>query len=148
MASRDSNLQIVALPVSNTGVIGEYDVSEVTSLRIVTEDAGAGNYITLRGKIKGQASFVNINKFTGNVNAVEFVKSYDILQIECTNYSTTSSFVKLSVSGFYYIVGDEIDDSTTDIDTTWSSQKITDTIVSLGDTYVRSTRFATISSGT
>lgn len=148
MSTIDSNLQVSALRLTGTGVIGVYDVEAITSLRIVVEDAGASNIITLKGKIKGQENFTLISTITGPHNGVEYIHSYDILQVECDIFDAVASVIKVSISGFNFIIGAEINDGSVDTDSTWSSFKISSTIVGLGDTYVRSTRFETISSGT
>lgn len=148
MASRDSNLQLVSFPITSTGVIGTYDVDTITSMRVVVEDANIGNTILVKGKIKGQNSYILIETISGNYNDVIHLTAYDILELSCTVYSSSNVNVKLNVSGFNYISGATIDDGTTAVDSTWSSDKISNTITALGDTYVRSTRFETISSGT
>lgn len=147
MSSGDTHLKLSGLYISGLGVIGIYEVQDITTLRIAVELAGLSNEISFTGKIKGQSNFQPIATITGNTNAAVSVYSYDILKIECTNFDAVSK-VKLSVSGFSFIVGAEINDGSVDTDSTWSSSKITDTLVGLGDRDVRVTRFATVSSGT
>ena len=148
MSNRETHLKLSGLDISGLGVIGIYEVDSLTILRIVVELAGSSNELVFKGKIKGQKDFQPITTVTGNGNTTVPIHSYDLLSIECTTFQAENSIVRLSVSGFSFVVGAEINDGSVDLDSTWSSSKITDTLVGLGDRDVRVTRFATISSGT
>lgn len=148
MVNRGSHLKVSALKISTTGLVGSYIIDNITKLRVVVENSGPLTEFVFKGKIKGQSNYDTILTTTGNVNTLISVNFYDNLYVECSNVDLIGDDVSLSFAGFDFIVGAEISDSVVDLEATWSSKKISDTLVGLGDRDVRVTRFETISSGT
>ena len=135
--------------ITTTGTIGEdsYDVSGETKIRVVVENAAGGNSISVVAKINLQTSFVQIGVLSGTGNFTVDVGTYDTIRFVCNTYSPAGD-VTIVASSFDDVGGAAIDDNAIDTLTTWSSDKIYNTLTALGDNYVRNTRFATISSGT
>lgn len=135
--------------ITTIGTIGEdsYDVSGETKIRVVIENAAGGNSISVVAKINLQTSFVQIGVLSGTGNFTVDVGTYDTIRFVCNTYSPAGD-VTIVASSFDDTSGAQIDDNSIDTLTTWSSDKINNTLTALGDNYVRNTRFATISSGT
>lgn len=106
----DIKTRIVAT-ITAAGVVGEnsYEVSDEGKLRVVTEQCGAGNALVVRGRIKGQANFVNLKTLTGLVNESVNIATYDEIQIVCTVFSPQVSTVKVIASSFNEAGGSTID---------------------------------------
>lgn len=153
MSTLNSNLQLNSLRINGVGVIGEFELDGVTTVRVVLENANVNNVMVFRGRIVGQTGYTTLETFVGSFNNLVFTDTYDYLQIECTTFGSPGSAV-LSAAGFtpqlsvVDVVNQLINDSTVSTFTTWSSSKINQSINDLGDRYVRTTRFETISSGT
>ena len=86
--------------ITSAGIVnGEYDIANLSLVRVVVENANGSNEITFRAKIDGQSTFTTLKTSTGNVNETFSIQAYDKLQVEVTNFDATPSF-KLIVSGF------------------------------------------------
>lgn len=88
--------QVITAPI----VLPTAYISDEGKLRIVIEQAGAGNTVLVRGRIIGQADWDLIATIIGTIKQVVSVATYDELQIECTVYDTTTNLVKVIVSSF------------------------------------------------
>jgi hypothetical protein len=88
---------------------GVYDISDESKIRVVTEECGAGNTIVVRGRIKGQANFVNLKTITGQANETVTVSTYDEVEIECTVYQPLAQFIRVLASSFNEAGGSAIE---------------------------------------
>lgn len=106
----DIKTRIVATIIS-TGAVGDesYEVSDEGKLRVVTEQCSAGNVLIVRGRIKGQANFVNLKTLTGLVNESVNISTYDEIQIVCTVFDPQVNVVKVIASSFNEAGGSAID---------------------------------------
>lgn len=92
------NQRVTAIGMlSDTGI---YDIADESKVRIVVENAGGGNTVVVRGRIKGQVLFTNIKTLSGSDNQVVNVFTYDEIQIECTVFTSLSDYVKVIASSF------------------------------------------------
>jgi hypothetical protein len=136
-------------PFDGVGVIGQsyYNVGTKNKLRIVIQEVEPTNVVLVKGRINLQTTYDTVDTLTGSGTFTTDVSTYDYIRFECVSYSSQGRAVLIS-SSYVDITGALVDDSGTDGLTTWSSKKIIEMMTSLGDKYVRSTRFATISEGT
>lgn len=143
-----NKLGLVDYIVTSTGTVFQSNISGNASARIVISNAAAGNTLTIAGRITGQESFETIYTLTGNQSKLLNFSSYDLIKITCTVFSSSVAPAKvvINLSGFETQI--IIDDNTTTTTETWSSTKIRNELNVIGDIYVRSTRFITISAGT
>jgi hypothetical protein len=154
MSVNSPSFRLTALRITSAGVIGDFDVEDVSSVRTAVENAGAGNTIIFRGKLKGQTNFITIQTVTGSFCEVVELDTYDILQIECTVYDSLSTHISISSAGYtpelriIDVIDQVINDNVTAINSTWSSDKISTILTEFGDKNVRTSRFELISSGT
>lgn len=72
---------------------GGFEIGNLEKARVVIENAGGGNEVVLRVKIKGQSSYTTLTTLTGNTNVLVDIRTYDLLQIECTTHSGTPKFI-------------------------------------------------------
>jgi hypothetical protein len=85
-------------------IIVTSSVSEEDKVRIVVSNASGGNVITVKGKLNNQDDFDLLQTITGNAKVVVTVTTYDIIEIECTSYGSSSDHVKV-VAGSFKIAG-------------------------------------------
>jgi hypothetical protein len=106
----DLKTRIVAT-ITSTGAVGDdsYEVSDEGKLRVVTEQCSAGNVLVVRGRIKGQANFVNLKTLTGLVNDSVNISTYDEIQIVCTVFDPQVNVIKVIASSFNEAGGSAID---------------------------------------
>ena len=81
-------------------LIAELDATADDILRISIEQATGANTIVIRGKIKGQNNWDTLKTIVGNVNTTLIIDTYDLLQVECTSFGSTSNVVILAIRGF------------------------------------------------
>lgn len=86
--------------ISSAENLGIYDVSDEGKVRFVIEGASAGNEVVVRGRIKGAASFETLKQLVGSANEVINVFTYEELEVECTNFASSSSIIKILASSF------------------------------------------------
>lgn len=110
--------------ISSAENLGIYDVSDEGKVRFVIEGASAGNEVVVRGRIKGAASFETLKQLVGSANEVINVFTYEELEVECTNFSSSSGIIKILASSFNDAGGSAIEsigvptgDTLTDIET-------------------------------
>jgi len=145
-----SKVGLVDFRVAGTGVFYEASCAGNFTARLVIAFAAGGNTIVARGKITGQNNWELIETVNGSTSIAFSLNTYDHVQLECTSFGSTETpaYIEVNFSGFSEPFGATIDDSDISLTETWSSSKISSAILGLGDIYVRSTRFASISSGT
>jgi len=105
-------------------VLGIFDVTDESKIRIVVEGAGSGNVFEIRARIQNQTNFVVLKTITGNANETVNVFTYEEVQVECVTFQATGSEVKIVASSFSDAGGSAIDsigvpsgDDLTDIET-------------------------------
>jgi hypothetical protein len=86
--------------ITQTTLFTDLDISDESKVRIVVENAQAGNTVVVRAKLNGQSNYTNIKTLTGNANEVVNVFTYDLIQIECTTFLSSSNFVKIVAGSF------------------------------------------------
>lgn len=89
--------------IQTTGIVnGDYNISSLSKIRVVTENAGAGNTFTIKARINGESGFNSpaIATIVGDANTLVTVESYDEIRIECTVYDSTSNHIKLLSTGY------------------------------------------------
>jgi hypothetical protein len=79
---------------------GSFDISDESKVRIVIEGANAGNTIIARGRIRGQANYVNLKTILGSSNDIINVSTYDEIELECTVYDPTATSIKVIAGSF------------------------------------------------
>lgn len=89
--------------VRSTGFVnGVYNISSLSKIRIVTEEAGAGNTFVVKARINGESGFnTTLGTVVGDADKLFTVSSFDQIQIECTVFDSTTSRVKLLSTGFF-----------------------------------------------
>jgi hypothetical protein len=110
--------------ITSPQILGIFDVTDESKIRIVVEGAGSGNTFEVKARIQNQTSFVLLKTITGNANETVNVFTYEEVQIECTSFSAVSDEVKIVASSFSDAGGSAIDsigvpsgDDLTDIET-------------------------------
>jgi len=136
--------------IVQAGVIENLHTGGNATARITVTGATLVNVIVISGKISGQLNYESIVSIIGNDSVAFSMATYDFIKIECTNFASIQmpAHIIVNLSGFEHTFGAEINDSQISLNETWSSDKINALILTVGDVYVRSTRFETISSGT
>lgn len=88
--------------IRNTGIIIKVaDISSLSKIRFVTENAGPTNAFTIKSRINGESDFnTSLATIIGDADRLVTVESYDEIQIECTVYDSTSNHVKLLGTGY------------------------------------------------
>ena len=89
--------------------LGIYDVSDEGKVRFVIEQASSGNQVVVRGRIKGASSFTTLKTLTGSVSEVINVFTYEEMEVECTNFESSSNIVKILASSFNEAGGSAIE---------------------------------------
>lgn len=87
--------------ITQTGVVGIYDVAGLDRVRFATEGAGAGSIITLKARLEGQANFTLLATLTGETNEIVKVFTYDELQVEIVAFNAPAIAFKLLATGYY-----------------------------------------------
>lgn len=90
------NIDLKASGVAMTNVV----VSDEDRLRVVITNAASNNVIVIKGKIQGQDDYDVIKTITGNAKETLNVNVYDLVEIECTTYSSLSNHVRVVASSF------------------------------------------------
>ncbi len=110
--------------ITSPQVLGIFDVTDESKIRIVVEGAGSGNVFEVRARIQNQTNFVVLKTITGNANETVNVFTYEEVQVECVTFQATGSEVKIVASSFSDAGGSAIDsigvpsgDDLTDIET-------------------------------
>ena len=102
-------MRVNQLLTSAGKINGDYDISDESKIRIVIEECGAGNVVVVRGRIKGQANFVNLKTLTGQANDTVTVSTYDEVEIECTVFQPLASHIRVLASSFNEAGGSAIE---------------------------------------
>jgi hypothetical protein len=90
--------------------LGVFDINDEDKIRIVVENAGAGNTIVVKARIIGQSSFVTLKTITGTANETVNVSTYEEIKVECTVFDALSSVgVKLLAASFKEAGGSAIE---------------------------------------
>jgi len=86
--------------VQQTGVVqgATFEVSGIDKIRFVVENAGLTNAFEVKVKIKGQSSFTTLTTLLGNSDKLLDIRTYDLMQINCTVLDGT--IIKLLGTGF------------------------------------------------
>lgn len=95
--------------INSPQLFGIYDIADESKIRVVVENAAAGNTVLVKARIKGQAEFEVIKELTGSISQVVNVFTYDEIQIECSSYASSSDFIKILASSFSQAGGSAID---------------------------------------
>lgn len=104
------------------GEITTLDTDGQDYVRIVVEEAGPANSITVSGRLKDQKQFVFFEEIIGEANIKIKVSTYEEVKLECTNFDSISSTIKVIASSFKQASGSAIQldvpagDSITDIE--------------------------------
>lgn len=110
MKSYDDIKLNIIVPVSSTGVVGIYHISDEGKLRLVVENADALNTVVVSAKIVGQTEYTTLKTLTGSVNSLINIASYDHIKIECTVYqSLDSNPIKVVAASFTNAGGSAIE---------------------------------------
>lgn len=89
--------------VKSTGFVnGVYDISSLSKIRVVTEEAGASNTFVIKARIIGESGFnTTLGSIVGDADRLFTVSSYDQIRIDCTVFDSTTNRVKLLSTGFF-----------------------------------------------
>jgi hypothetical protein len=104
-----SNVMAINETIIGVKTFSNLDVGDESKIRIVIENAQAGNTVVVRGKLSGQSNYVNLKTLTGNVNENINVFTYDLIEIECTAFVSLSNFVKIIARSFSQAGGSAIE---------------------------------------
>lgn len=87
--------------VTETGSLGIGVVKDEGTVRFVITGAGASNQVLVRGRIVNQPTWDNLATFTGNVNELVQVFTYDQLEVICTVFDADNGYdFRLVASSF------------------------------------------------
>jgi hypothetical protein len=86
--------------IKNAGSLGEFDIDTDNSVRFYVKDAGAGNTITVSGRLAESSDFSIIDTVVGNGYKDIDVSNWDFLKIDITVYQTNEDFIEVTASGF------------------------------------------------
>ena len=89
--------------ISSAQNLGIFDVNDESKVRFVVEGAGPTNELIVRGRILGQESFIELRVFTGSINEVVNVFTYEEIEVECTVYDATGDQIKILAASFLEI---------------------------------------------
>lgn len=89
------------------------DIFDDSKIKLIVINAGPTNVITVRGRIQGQPTWDIIGTLTGNETKELNVKTFDFLQLECTNYDSPSNYLGVIGSGFNSASGGGLESVTT-----------------------------------
>lgn len=110
--------------ITTSKVLGVFDVTDESKIRIVVENANSSNTLEIKARIYNQTDFVLLKTITGNANEIVNVFTYEEIKIECTVFSSTGTEVKIVAASFNDAGGSAIDsigvpsgDDITDIET-------------------------------
>lgn len=87
--------------ISSTGLVqnATYEVGGIDKIRFITENAGGSNNFDIKVKIKGQTNFVTLGSITGNADKLMDIRTYDLMQIDCTVFDSPL-YITLLGTGF------------------------------------------------
>jgi len=86
--------------VTGTGGLGIGNVKDEAKVRFVITNAGPANVFRVRARIKGQPTWTNLIDYTGNVNQVLDVFTWDQIEVICLVYDSQSNFVNIVAQSF------------------------------------------------
>lgn len=86
--------------VQATGSLGIFDINGDTDLKFVISNANSGNIFTISGRIVNEDNYTAFGTMTGNGEFNFDVSRYDFLEISCTTYAPTTTYVEINGSGF------------------------------------------------
>ena len=86
--------------VQSTGSLGIFDINGDTDLKFVITHADSGNVFTISGRIVNEDNYTVFGTMTGEGEFNFDVSRYDFLEISCTTYSSTTTYVEINGSGF------------------------------------------------
>jgi hypothetical protein len=90
--------------ILSTGIFADGIVTEEEKLRIVISNASLSNVITVKAKLNNQDDFDLLQTITGNAKLSINIKTYDLVELECTTYGSLSDHVKV-VAGSFKLAG-------------------------------------------
>lgn len=85
---------------TSAGSLGFFDVDDTQTAKFVVTNAAPGNIFTIKGKIQGQDNYVPVDTIIGNITKTIDITQYDYIEVECTTYSSQSTYVQIDGSGF------------------------------------------------
>lgn len=86
--------------VTSSGSLGTFDVIDTQTAKFVINNASPSNVFTIKGKIAGQNNYVPIDTLLGSVTKDIDITKFDYIEIECTTYSSLTTYVQIDGSGF------------------------------------------------
>lgn len=86
--------------VTSSGDLGVFDVDETQTAKFIISNASPSNIFTIKGRIQGQSNYVPIDTIIGSITKTIDITQYDYIQVECTSYSSLSTYVQIDGSGF------------------------------------------------
>ena len=144
--------------ITSAGSLGIGNVSNESKVRFIITNAGSNNSIRVRARLNNSTTWTVLVDLVGNVNQVIDVYTWDQLEVICTVYETTGAGVLIVANSFDETGGGS--GSVTSVNGQQGDVVLTATSVgadpagtaqtlfnTIGNKYVRTTRFAIISSG-
>jgi hypothetical protein len=99
MSTNDTKASLNTL-ISGTGVFATFSVSDETKLRLVISDSTGSNSIIVKARIVGQTDWDTLTTIIGDSKQAINISTYDIVELECTSFGSTSSYVRVIASSF------------------------------------------------
>lgn len=96
----DKKIQLEKLITSASTITSDLDISDESKLRVVIENAAGGNTFLVKGKVKGATNYTTLATITGSTSQVVNILTYDLLEVECSVYSSSSNYVRVIYSSF------------------------------------------------
>jgi len=86
--------------ITSSGSLGTFDVIETQTAKFVINNASPSNIFIVKGKIAGQSNYVPIDTLIGSITKDIDITKFDYIEIECTTFSSLSTYVQIDGSGF------------------------------------------------